>query len=128
MPSLLKNEWAADHLYARAYSFGRSAMPEKSSPEQRQAFDQQVADATAETEEGFNARRSAVVRMDRTPPATNQDGSPWTAINKPLTAFRGPDLTGKVWTIEDLQGKATLINVWATWCRSCQPYRRSSIR
>ena len=72
------------------------------------------------TEEGLNAWTSTVARIDRTPPITNQDRSPWTAMNKPLTAFRGTDTKGQVWTIEDLKGKTTLINIWATWCRPCQ--------
>jgi peroxiredoxin len=72
------------------------------------------------TEEGFNAWTSTIARIGRTPPATDQDRSPWTPMNKPLGAFQGTDIKGKVWTIEDLRGKTTLINIWATWCRPCQ--------
>jgi peroxiredoxin len=39
---------------------------------------------------------------------------------RPLNAFRGMDTKGKVWAIEDLKGKRTLINVWATWSGPCQ--------
>lgn len=72
------------------------------------------------TEEGFNAWVSTIARIDRPAPPTNQDRSPWTAMNKPLTEFQGTDTNGRVWTIEDLKGKTTLINIWATWCRPCQ--------
>ncbi len=72
------------------------------------------------SDEGFNAWTSTIARIDRTPPAVKQGSSPWTAMNKPLTAFHGADTNGKVWTLEDLKGKTTLVNVWATWCRPCQ--------
>jgi thiol-disulfide isomerase/thioredoxin len=97
-----------------------------------EAFRESTDDSSAETharqlwkelggtEEGFNAWMSTIAKIDRTPPPTNQDRSPWTAMNKSLTEFQGTDTNGRVWTIEDLKGKTTLINIWATWCRPCQ--------
>ena len=29
-------------------------------------------------------------------------------------------MAGKTWRLKDLAGRATLINVWATWCGPCQ--------
>jgi thiol-disulfide isomerase/thioredoxin len=40
-------------------------------------------------------------------------------VGKKLPDFAAPDLTGRNWTLADLKGKATLINVWATWCGVC---------
>ena len=52
------------------------------------------------TEEGFNAWKSALAKIDRMPLPANQDRSPWTAMDKPLTALHGADTSGRVWTNE----------------------------
>jgi len=97
-----------------------------------EAFQKYPEDASAEThahqlwkelggsDEGFNAWTSTIARIDRTLPAVKEGISPWTAMNKPLTAFHGVDTSGKIWTQDDLKGRTTLVNVWATWCRPCQ--------
>ncbi|MDQ6676747.1 MAG: redoxin family protein [Acidobacteriota bacterium] len=43
----------------------------------------------------------------------------WERIGKPLPAFELVDLGGKKWTLADLKGKRTLVNIWATWCGPC---------
>ena len=44
----------------------------------------------------------------------------WTTLDRPLTDLNAPDLSGKTWTVANLQGRTTFINVWATWCEPCR--------
>lgn len=41
-------------------------------------------------------------------------------FDRPLPDFKLKDLEGRTWTLSDLKGKVTLINVWATWCVPCR--------
>src|SRR5262245_22516137 len=44
---------------------------------------------------------------------------PWTATH-PAPPLSLDDLNGKTWDLSALQGRAVLLNFWATWCEPCR--------
>ena len=44
----------------------------------------------------------------------------WVRPRRPLPEFTLRSLDGKPWKLADLQGKAVVINIWATWCVPCR--------
>ncbi len=56
--------------------------------------------------------------MDK-PKVAEATDSRWEKPKNPLPAFTLTDLNGKTWRLANLEGKALLINIWATWCSPC---------
>jgi thiol-disulfide isomerase/thioredoxin len=43
----------------------------------------------------------------------------WLPIDRSYADLNATDFSGKTWTVSDLGGKRTLVNVWANWCVPC---------
>jgi thiol-disulfide isomerase/thioredoxin len=44
----------------------------------------------------------------------------WQQATTPMPEFSLADLDGKNWKLTSFQGKALIVNVWATWCGPCK--------
>jgi thiol-disulfide isomerase/thioredoxin len=69
---------------------------------------------------GAGAKPAAPTPAPAARPAIVNTASQWTTLDKPLPDFRISDAGGKTWSLADLKGKVTLVNLWATWCGPCK--------
>jgi thiol-disulfide isomerase/thioredoxin/tetratricopeptide (TPR) repeat protein len=89
--------------------------PESDKQEETVAKARQLWEALGGTDEGWS------VWTTQHMPANPEAGAySWTKLDKPVPDFSLPDLSGRTWRLQDLKGKVTFVNVWATWCGPCQ--------
>ena len=60
-------------------------------------------------------------RGDRFPSWANVTYFPWVKVDCKLPPMQIADLSGRTWTNRDFQQKATIVDLWGTWCAPCWP-------
>src|SRR5262249_53316085 len=71
------------------------------------------------TDQGWRAYLARVDSKSGGKPAS-AEVSTWNTKNFPMVEFDLTDLEGRKWSLADLKGKATLINLCATLCGPCR--------
>jgi len=64
-------------------------------------------------------RRDDAPKRETATPSMVTMNKPPEEIKRALPPMTLKDVAGRSWTLADLKGKTTLINLWATWCGPC---------
>ncbi|MGA7413073.1 MAG: TlpA disulfide reductase family protein [Bryobacteraceae bacterium] len=111
-----------DGRQADALAYYQQALWREKAPEyfQGKLRDRDLDEARAAFMKGGGSEKVFAVWSTPLVKPTELAEGRWEQPTKGLPSIELSDLTGKAFRLTQVQGKAVLINLWATWCGPCQ--------